>query len=87
MADIVFTEKAWEQYCEWLLEDKKTVKKINKLIKSINRDGPINGEGKPEKLSYEPGAYSRRIDEANRLVYSVTDGQIKVIACKGHYEE
>lgn len=87
MAEIVFSEIAWDQYTDWQSEDKKTLKKINKLLKSIERDGPMKGEGKPEKLSYEPGAYSRRIDEANRLVYSVTDGQIKVIACKGHYEE
>ena len=47
----------------------------------------MEGEGKPEKLSYEPGSYSRRIDDANRLVYEVDDGQIKVKACKGHYED
>lgn len=87
MADITFTEKAWEQYVEWQTEDKKTAKKIVSLLKSIDRDGPMKGEGKPEKLSYEPGSYSRRIDKANRLVYEVGDGQIKVKACKGHYED
>ena len=47
----------------------------------------MKGEGKPEKLSYEPGSYSRRIDDANRLVYEVSEGQIKVKACRGHYED
>ena len=87
MAEITFTEKGWEQYVEWLSEDRKTIKKINSLLKSIDRDGPMKGEGKPEKLSYEPGSYSRRIDGANRLVYEVEDGRIKVKACKGHYED
>ena len=87
MADIIFTEKGWEQYLEWQSEDKKTLKKINKLLKSIERNGPMKGEGKPEKLSYEPGSYSRRIDDANRLVYEVSEDQIKVKACKGHYED
>ena len=87
MADIIFTEKGWQQYVEWQSEDKKTLKKINKLLQSIERDGPMKGEGKPEKLSYDPGAYSRRIDEANRLVYEVNGEQIKVKACKGHYDD
>ena len=87
MADIIFTEKGWEQYVEWQTEDKKTLKKINKLLQSIERDGPRKGEGKPEKLSYDPGAYSRRIDEANRLVYEVSGDHIKVKACKGHYND
>jgi len=51
VADIIFTEKGWEQYVEWQSEDKKTLKKINRLLKSIGRDGPMGGEGKPEKLS------------------------------------
>ena len=87
MADIIFTEKGWQHYVEWQTEDKKTLKKINKLLKSIERNGPMGGEGKPEKLSYDPGAYSRHIDEANRLVYEVSGDQIKVKACKGHYND
>lgn len=86
MSDIIFTEKGWQHYLEWQTEDKKTLKKINKLLNSIGRDGPMKGEGKPEKLSYDPGAYSRRIDECNRLVYEVSGDQIRVKACKGHYE-
>lgn len=87
MADIIFTEVGWEQYIEWQFEDKKTLKKINRLLKSIDRDGPLSGEGKPEKLRYDSKSYSRRIDEANRLVYEVSEGQIKVKACKGHYDD
>lgn len=87
MSDIIFTEIGWKQYVEWQAEDKKTLKKINSLLKSIDRDGPMKGEGKPEKKKYEPGSYSRRIDEENRLVYEVSGKQIIVKACKGHYEE
>ena len=87
MADIIFTEKGWQHYIEWQSEDKKTLRKINKLLKSIERDGPMKGEGKPEKLSYDTDSYSRRIDEANRLVYEVNGNQIRVKACKGHYKD
>ena len=87
MGDIVFTEKGFAQYVEWQTEDKKTLKKINRLLKSIERDGPMEGEGKPEKLSYDAGSYSRRIDEKNRLVYEIRNNQIVVKACKGHYED
>ena len=87
MKEVVFTEKAWEQYTDWQTEDRKTLRKINDLVKSIRRDGPMRGKGKPEKLSYERNSYSRRIDEANRLVYVVEEGCVKIIACKGHYED
>lgn len=86
MSVIVFTENGFEQYVEWQTNDKKKLRKINRLLKSIERNGPMKGEGKPEKLSYDPGAYSRRIDEANRLVYEISNDQIIVKACKGHYE-
>ena len=84
---LVFTDTAWDQYISWQNEDKKTLKKINKLIKSINRDGLLNGEGKPELLKHDrSGEYSRRIDEENRLVYGMVDGQLVIKSCKGHYE-
>ena len=63
MSSILFTEKGFEQYLQWQTEDRKTLRKINRLLKSIARDGALQGEGKPEKLSYAPGSYSRRIDE------------------------
>jgi len=62
------------------------LKKINELVKDIGRNGALNGIGKPEVLKNE-NAYSRRIDEKNRLVYRIVDGFIWIIACKGHYEE
>ncbi len=87
MGKITFSDDAWAEYVEWQSQDKKTLKKINSLIKSIDRDGPLKGEGKPEKLKYKDGEYSRRINEEDRLVYSVEDGQIEIKSCKGHYED
>ena len=88
MADFTFTEKAIEQYIYWQTQDKKTLKKINSLITDIKRNGAMQGIGKPELLKHDKsGLYSRRIDEANRLVYEMSDNQIIVKSCKGHYEE
>jgi len=86
MSDLRFTLTAWQEYIDWLSEDKKTIKRINRLIKSIFSDGVISGEGKPEKLKYRADEYSRRIDQANRLVYKVfEDGSVEIQSCKGHY--
>lgn len=88
MSDIQFTKIAWEEYVSWQTEDRKTIKKINGLIKSILRDGPLTGEGKPEKLKYRDGEYSRRIDEKNRLTYRCFEGGfIEILSCKGHYND
>ena len=88
MADFSFTEKGWEQYVYWQTQDQKTVKKINRLITDIKRNGALQGIGKPELLRHDKsGLYSRRIDEANRLVYGIDEAQnIRIISCKGHYE-
>ena len=87
MSKITFAEDAWEEYLYWQSQDKKTLKKINSLLKSIQRE-PYAGEGKPEPLKYgKSGSFSRRIDEANRLVYEVSDNQIIVKSCKGHYKD
>lgn len=87
MNDFTFTKEAFEQYLEWQQEDKKTLKRINALIKDIRTNGLLDGIGKPEKLKNRP-EYSRRIDEKNRLVYEMDELQnIKIIACKGHYED
>lgn len=68
------------------MQDRKTLKQINALLKDIRINGALTGIGKPEKLKYRPG-YSRRIDEANRLVYEIDELQnIKIISCCGHYE-
>ena len=87
MSKITFAEEGWEEYLYWQKQDKKVLKKINKLLQSIERDGPMKGEGKPEILKWRNGDYSRRIDLENRLVYSYTDDQIIVKSCRGHYED
>lgn len=84
---ILFTDIGWEQYTEWQGQDKKVIKRINQLLKSIDREGAMQGIGKPELLKHnKSGLYSRRIDEANRLVYEISNNQIIVKSCKGHYE-
>lgn len=86
--NILFTDTGWNQYTEWQGEDKKTVRRINQLLKSIDRDGALQGIGKPELLKHDKsGLYSRRIDEANRLVYEMSGNQIIVKSCKGYYED
>ena len=84
MGKILFAEDGWDDYLYWKAQDKKTLKKINKLIKSIERDGPMNGEGKPEKPRFRDDEYSRRINEEDRLVYSVNDDQVEIRSCRGH---
>lgn len=81
-------ESAWNEYVEWQSEDKKTLKRINALIKSIQRDGVSQGIGKPEKLKYQLSKlWSRRINEKDRLVYSVIEDELIIIQCKLHYGE
>ncbi len=86
MSEIMFSEDAWDEYMYWLGQDKKTLRKINKLIKSAQRD-PFNGEGKPEPLKNKEGDWSRRINEFDRLVYRFEDGTLFIKQCKGHYED
>lgn len=84
----IWFDEAWEDYIYWQTQDKKTLKRINQLLQSIERDGAMQGIGKPEVLKYgKSGLFSRRIDEANRLVYEITDNQIIVRSCKGHYDD
>ncbi len=86
--NILFTDTGWNQYTEWQGQDKKAIKRINQLLKSIDRDGTMQGIGKPELLKHnKSGLYSRRIDGANRLVYEMSGNQIIVKSCKGHYED
>ncbi len=83
---ITFSENAWDDYLYWQKVDKKIVKKINKLIKEIQRT-PFEGSGRPEKLRYDlAGYWSRRIDQENRLIYQVDDNQILVYSCRFHYD-
>lgn len=85
MNNIMFTERAWEEYCYWQAQDRKTLKRINQLLIDIKRN-EFAGIGKPEPLKNDlSGFWSRRIDEANRIVYRITKEQIEIIQCKGHY--
>ena len=78
-------EKAWEDYLYWLEQDKKTLRRINKLITDIERNGH-DGIGSPEPLIGDySGYWSRRIDEKNRLTYSISDDTIEIVQCRTHY--
>ena len=83
----LWSDIAWEEYLQWQMLDKKTLKKINSLIKDIERNGLSEGIGKPEPLRYRK-AWSRRIDHENRLVYNInSNNELLIISCKGHYED
>lgn len=83
---IIWASEAWDDYIWWQGEDKKTVKRINKLIKDIERHR-FAGIGKPEPLKYEfSGWWSCRIDDTNRLVYRIVDDAIEIMQCRYHYE-
>jgi toxin YoeB len=85
LTQVAFTHAAWQDYVWWQTQDKKTLRRINQLIEATLRE-PFTGIGKPEALRENlSGFWSRRIDEANRLVYAVEAGQIVVIACRYHY--
>jgi len=84
---VTFSEIAFGQYLEWQGEDRKTLKRINKLIKDIQRNVFMKGIGKPEALKGRK-EYSREIDDTNRLVYT-GDAQrdLVIVSCKGHYDD
>lgn len=82
---ILWDEQAWEDYCFWQNQDKKTLKRINNLIKDSQRN-VYEGIGKPEPLKHS-GYWSRRIDDANRLVYKQDGDAIIIAACRGHYDD
>lgn len=80
-----WTDEAWNSYVYWQTQDKKTLKRINKLITDVRRS-PFEGIGKPEALKENlTGFWSRRIDDTNRLVYAVDDAAITIISCRYHY--
>ena len=85
---LVWHDSAWEEYIYWQSQDKKTLKRINALLKDIQRS-PFDGMGKPEPLKENlTGFWNRRIDDANRLVYRILDdGTYQVAQCKGHYDD
>jgi len=80
-----FSDEAWEDYLYWQTNDKKVLKKINRLIKEIQRE-PYEGIGEPEPLKYNwSGYWSRRITIEHRLVYKVTDTHLLIAQCRYHY--
>jgi len=82
---IAWTDRAWEEYIYWQTQDRKTLKRINILIKDTKRNS-FSGVGKPEPLRESlSGFWSRRIDDTNRLVYAVDDVYITIISCRKHY--
>jgi len=82
---LIFSDDAWEDYLYWQQNDKKILKKINKLIKEIKRE-PFKGVGEPEPLKYNwSGYWSRRITIEHRLVYKATNNSILIAQCRYHY--
>ena len=83
---VVWTSAAWSDYVYWQGQDKKTLKRINALIKDAIRN-PEDGIGKPEELRASlSGFWSRRIDDVHRLVYAIEEDQLVIIACRYHYQ-
>lgn len=84
---IVFSKNAWEDYLSWQAEDKKILRKINELIKEIQRN-PHDGIGKPEPLKFNlKGLWSRRIDREHRLVYQTNEDEVLIYSCRYHYDD
>ncbi|MCL2766922.1 MAG: Txe/YoeB family addiction module toxin [Peptococcaceae bacterium] len=80
-------DEAWNDYLHWQTEDRKTLRRINNLLKDIDRQ-PFSGIGKPEPLTGNlSGYWSRRIDDSNRIVYRIKDGRIEIIQCGTHYRD
>jgi toxin YoeB len=83
---VLFTPDAWDDYVYWQGQDRKTLKRINQLVRDAQRI-PFEGIGKPEPLKENlSGFWSRRIDDTNRLVYEADDNQISIISCRYHYQ-
>ncbi len=84
---LLWLEEAWDDYLEWQMTDKKTLKRIHALLKDMQRS-PYEGIGKPEALKENfSGFWSRRIDDKNRIVYVQENNTITIISCKGHYND
>ena len=84
---ILWEDRDWEDYLYWQGENKKTLKRINLLIKDITRN-PFTGIGQPEPLKHNlSGLWSRRIDLENRIVYLTDNETVHILACRGHYED
>lgn len=83
---VVFSARAWDDYLWWQRQDRKLLKRINVLIQDVARNGN-DGIGKPEPLKHGfQGYWSRRISDEQRLVYKVVDDEVRIAACRYHYE-
>ena len=83
----IWFDEAWDDYMYWQTQDKKTLKRINQLIRDIERGNGFDGIGKPEPLKNEfSGFWSRRIDDTNRLIYRIVGDTLEILSCRGHYE-
>ena len=83
----IWFDEAGEDYLYWQTQDRKTLKRINSLLRDIERSN-FNGIGKPEPLKGElSGFWSRRIDDTNRLVYRISNGVLEILSCRGHYDD
>ncbi len=82
----IWADAAWSDYLYWQDHDKKILKRINQLIKDIDRNGH-KGIGKPEPLKHDKrGCWSRRIDDVNRLVYRIAGDSLEIVQCRTHYD-
>jgi toxin YoeB len=83
----LWTDRAWSDYLYWQTQDKKTLKRVNELLRDIERNSNI-GIGKPEPMRGElSGWWSRRIDDTNRILYRLKDGNLEISQCRGHYDD
>ena len=83
----IWSDNAWEDYIYWQEQDRKTLRRINDLLRDIERE-PFDGKGKPEPLKHEwQGYWSRRINDSDRLVYRINNNQLEIAACRSHYDD
>ena len=83
----IWFDEAWIDYIYWQTQDKKTLKRINNLIKDTEHN-PFEGIGKPEPLKGDlSGFWSRHIDDTNRFVYRINNDKLEILSCRGHYED
>lgn len=88
MAEKIWSDDAWDNYIKLQTINKKMVKKINDLLKDIERNGALKGIGNPEPLKGNlSGYYSRQINEKDRLIYKFIDDKLYIAQCKGHYND
>ncbi len=82
---MIFSDHAWEDYLHWQRTDKKTLRRINKLIKAVKRN-PFEGIGKPELLKHAlAGYWSRRINDEHRMVYKISGDAVFIAQLRYHY--